>query len=138
MANSLSKKITEEGPRNAVVMLTGVLTDSDITEAPAIRLSDFTNNDQNCTGLWGFRVDFIEYSISNGLEVKLEWNSIDPEAIMPLAGRGRIHATNYGGFIPDRTRTGYDGNINLSTLGFAIGTTQTFTIVLELVKLYTP
>lgn len=140
MANSLDMQIAQEGPRNAVVKLTGVIDSGDIVEQSAIALSDFTNNDQNLF-LTGFRMDVIEWSISTGLEILLEWNSLVPKQIYPLAGRGRIVAKNYGGFIPDNTRTGYDGSINLRTTGasggtFVTGQTVNFTIVLELVKLY--
>lgn len=138
MANVTEFQITEEGPRNAVVKLTGVLDTSDVSITPAISLSEFTNNDVRMV-LWGLRVDMLEWSMSNGLEINLTWNSIgNPQQIFPLAGRGRIAANNYGGFIPDKTRGGFDGSINLVSKGFAAGTVQNYTIILELVKLYTP
>ncbi len=138
MANSTEFQITEEGPRNAVVKLTGVLDTSDVSLTPAISLSEFNNNDVRMN-LWGLRVDMLEWSISKDLEVNLYWNSSgNPQQIFPLAGRGRIYSANYGGFIPDRTRGGFDGSINLQTKGFLAGTVQNYTIVLELVKLYTP
>ena len=143
MANALDIQITEEGPRNAVVKLTGVLDSSNISETPAISLLDFTDNDERAK-LVGFRVDLIEYVIGPGIEVQLEWNGLVPQQIFPLAGRGRISAFNYGGFLPDRTRAGYDGAINLKTRNFTAGVddlnqpiVQNFTVVLELVKLYT-
>ena len=137
MANVLERQITEEGPRNAVVKLTGVLATSDISEVPAIALTDFSNNEKG-VNLVGLRVDLLEYSIGNGVEILLEWNSAIPQQIFPLAGRGRIYSYNYGGFVPDQTRSGYTGGINLKTTGYSgvAGTVQNFTIVLELVKLY--
>ena len=142
MANQLDTQITEEGPRNAVVKLTGVLDTSNIIETPAIELLDFHTNDERAT-LVGLRVDLLEYSIGQGLEVLLEWNSTNPKQIFPLAGRGRIAACNYGGFIPDMTLAGYDGSINLRTRNFTAGQAsdgsalvQNFTVILELVKLY--
>lgn len=133
--NSLEMQITEEGPRNAVVKLTGYVDSGDVSEVPAISLTDFINNDKNLV-LTGFRVDLIEWSISNSLEVNLYWQSLNPQQIYNLAGRGRISSTNYGGFLPDTTREGYSGNINLITAGFNAGTICNFTIILELVKLY--
>lgn len=135
MANSLEIQITEEGPRNAVVKLTGVLDTGDAIEVPAISVTDFTNNDTNLV-LTGFRVDLIEWSMSDGLEINLFWNALTPQQIYQIAGRGRIFAQNYGGFVPDRTREGYDGSINLISTGFASGSIQNFTVILELVKLY--
>ena len=136
MANVLESQITHEGPRNVVIKLTGILTDSDITET-AVDITQFTSNENVASGLLaGFRVDLIEYSIAAGLEVVIAWDGNSPQQIFPLAGRGRFAAFNYGGFIPDMTRSGYNGNIVLSTKGFPQGTTQTFTVVLELIKLY--
>ena len=74
--------------------------------------------------------------MSNGIEMLLEWNSLSPQQITPIAGRGRIHAAGYGGMIPNSSKTGYDGNINLKSSGFTVGTVQNFSIMLELVKLY--
>lgn len=136
MANSVDYQITEEGPRNAVVKLTGILDTMDVSEVPAVSLSMFLNND-NRMNLVGLRVDLIEWSISAGLEVNLAWNGATPQQIFPLAGRGRINSNNYGGFLPDRTRAGYTGDINLTTANYVAGTTANFSIVLELIKLYT-
>ena len=140
MANVLDIQITQEGPRNAVVKLTGILDTSDISEVPAIALQDFRNNDASSGPLIGLRVDLIEWSISQGMEVQLAWDGYVPQQIFPIAGRGRIYGANYGGFLPDRTRKNYNGNINLVTTGWANsvsqGSTQNFTIILELVKLY--
>jgi hypothetical protein len=135
MSNSLDVQITEEGPRNAVVKLTGILDTSDISEIPAIEILDFVNNDQQLY-LKGFRVDLIEWSMSKDLEIQLMWHSNTPEQIFPIAGRGRIYATNYGGFLPDESRVGYNGSIDLITNGFVAGQIANFTVILELVKLY--
>jgi hypothetical protein len=135
MANSLDKQITGDGYRNAVVKLTGVIDTANISLFPAIALGDFKNNDQNLY-LKGFRIDLIEWSISNPLELLLAWNAASPQQIYPLAGRGRIASDNYGGFLPDFTRAGMDGSIVLSSAGFVPGTVANYTIALELVKLY--
>lgn len=135
MANVLERQITLDGRRNAVVKFTGVIDSSDAIETPALSLSDLLNNEPTNT-LYGLRVDLVEWSVSNGLEIALEWNSNSPQQIYPLAGRGRINGWNYGGFIPDASRSGYDGSINLRTQTYPSGTIQNFTVVLELVKLY--
>lgn len=115
--------------------LTGVLDTSDVSEQPAVAVGDFSNNDTNKT-LRGFRVDAAIFAIGNGIEILLSWASTNSQQIMPLSGRGRIDATADGGFIPDSTRAGYTGNINLSSSGYTVGTPQNFTILLRLVKLY--
>lgn len=135
MANVLDRQITLDGWRNAVVKWTGVLDSGNVTEIGALKLEDLPNSDKNLY-LKGLRVDMLEYSIGQGLEVQLEWDGLVPQQIYPLAGRGKIHSWSYGGFLPDTMRTGYNGNINLKTTGYQAGTVQNFTVVLELVKLY--
>ena len=136
MSNILDKQILEEGPRNAVVKLTGVLDSSNMTEAPAIRLSDFINNDAAAGTLIGLRVDAVMYSMGMNIDLLLSWNGATPQQIMPLAGRGKIDVTGDGGMIPNMLNSGYDGSINLYSTGFVPGTVQNFTILLRLVKLY--
>lgn len=137
MANSLEQQIVSEGPRNVVVKLTGILDTSDITQLPAININSFTTNEPRTMGvLSGFRVDSVEWSMSKDLEVQLFWDSNAPQQILPLAGRGEMCATHYGGLQPNQTRSGYSGNINLITNGYVGGTVQNFSIILELIKLY--
>lgn len=135
MGNVLDRQITLDGFRNCVVKFTGVIDTADVVEAPALVLSDMKTNDP--TGkLVGFRFDMIEWSMSQGLEIVIEWNSANPQQLLPIAGRGKINSTNYGGFTPDQTRPGFDGAINLRSQGFSPGSVGNFTVVLELVKLY--
>lgn len=135
--NLVDKQILEEGWRNVVVKLTGVIDSADVIETSAIAPGDFFNNDRKAGSLTGFRVDHVTYSIGNGIEVVLAWNSNNPQQITPLAGRGKIDSTDDGGFLPDTTRLGYDGSINLYTQGFLPGMPpQNFTVFLRLVKLY--
>lgn len=136
MANQTDYQIVEEGPRNAVIKLTGALDTANVNLVSVVAPSLFKNNDVNLTALVGFRVDHINYSIGNGLEVLLAWNGNSPQQITPLAGRGKIDASDDGGFVPDQTRGGYDGSINLTTSGFSAGTIQYYTIFLRLIKLY--
>lgn len=136
MANSLEMQVLEEGPRNAVVKLTGVLTNSDVNEQSVVALASFSNNDVRQV-LTGFRVDHITYSLGQQLDVALYWHSNSPQQIAPLSKSGKIDVTGDGGFIPDSQRSGYDGSIDLVTSGFPPGgPNQNFTILLRLVKLY--
>ena len=135
MANVLDRQILEDGPRNAVVKLTGVLDTENVSEIPAISLQDFTNNSPN-THFVGFRIDHIWHSIGNALEIQLDWNAATPKQIVAVAGRGRESFSSVGGLQPDQTLPGYDGSINLLTTGFDPNTTQNFSILLEMVKLY--
>lgn len=138
MPNTLDKRVVEEGWRNAVVRLTGVLGNSDANWVPAFPLTDLVNNDTLAGRLSGLRVDSINYACSNALAVNLYWKSASPQLIAGLSRSGHLKAKHAGGLLPDQTLSDYDGDINLVTSGYAPGTTQNFTILLYLVKLYTP
>ena len=135
MANQVEKQIVEEGPRNAIVKVSGVLDTVDINLVSYIRPSDFSNNAVGLV-LIGFRVDTVLYSMGQALDMTLSWNGAVPQLIVPLARSGRISAMEEGGFVPDATRGGYDGSLNVKSTGFIPDTVQNFTLVIHLVKLY--
>jgi hypothetical protein len=143
MANAYSSLIQEDGPRNAVIKITGVLDSTDAVLEPAVTLSDFTNNaPYSPNGYFvGFRIDHIWHSIGDGLEVQIQWNGRNPQPIFAVAGRGRESFDRNGGLQPNQANPGYDGSINVFTTGYGTGenagmTIQNFTLTLEMVKLY--
>lgn len=135
MANVIERQITHEGQRNVVVKWAGVLDASDFSLRPALAVGDCSQNDPQ-NKLVGFRLDMVEWSISQGLEIVVAWNAIVPQLIVPLAGRGRINMWNYGGYVPDQTRPGFDGALNLTSANYPPGGISNFVITLELIKLY--
>jgi hypothetical protein len=131
MANVVATQILEEGPRNAVVKITGVLDTSNYSIADIITVASL-----NCGGTRGtptaLRIDHIDFSIADQLEVILWWKATSDLAILPIAGRGRMSFWNFGG-LQNNAGAGKTGDIRMSTTGWASGT-QVFSIVLELVK----
>lgn len=134
MANITQKQVLLDGPRNAVVKLTGVLDTADIYVTPAVSLQDFLTNDPNGV-LAGLRIDHVQYAIGSGIELLLEWNGSNPQQIAPLAGRGRMDVWADGGWFPNEKLPGYDGSINLRSTGYMTGK-QNYTLTLAMVKLY--
>ena len=129
----------QDGWRNFVVKITGVLDTSDAVLTPAVSLADCKNNDPMRTRLLGFRVDRIWHTIGDGLEIQLQWNAANPQLIMAIAGRSRESWKEVGGLQPINTAAlGFDGSINLITTGFGtVGSpVQNFTVGIDLVKLY--
>lgn len=135
MANSLDVRVVEDGRRNAVVKIVGVADSGDIVSAPAIRLSQFTNNDVGMT-LNGLRLVEADFAVSNMFVVLLDWNGNTTQAMCALAGSGEIDGRRHGGYGPDRTVSGYDGNINLRTRGYIGGNVYAFTVILRMTKMY--
>lgn len=137
MSNVVEKQILEEGPRNAVVKVTGVLDTSDVNLISFIKLSDFSNNDSR-QNLVGLRFDAVNYSLGVQIDLLLSWNGNSPQQITPLSRSGKIDVAGEGGALPDQNRSGYDGSINIKSSGYPAGTVQNFTLILHFVKLYKP
>jgi hypothetical protein len=131
MANSLVVKVTEEGPRNTVVKVVGVVDSGDMNVQRALILSSLSNDDK-AAKLTGLRLDSAKYTVTNGLVVLLSWNSNSPELMAAISESGELDLRPEGGFPPDRTVSGYEGSINLSTRGFVAGTPYGFTWLLRM------
>jgi hypothetical protein len=141
MANVFNRHTLEDGWRNAVVTVTGLLDTSDANFDPVVELTDLLNNDTRAGTLRGLRVDRIQYSMSagTGLEVQLYWkHSVgNNQLITAIAGQGHDKYQKAGGLIPKMDALGYQGGIVLSTTGFSKNPGPTgFTVTLHLVKLY--
>lgn len=135
--NLLDMQVIQEGPRSATVHISGVLDTENVSLTPAVQLTDFTNNDASLGALTSLRAAGVEYVIGDGIQVRLAWNSLNPQTMYALAGRGKIKGPpHFSSLMPDTTRTGYSGDVNLSTTGFVAGTTQNFTLRLHLLKVY--
>ena len=127
MANQLLTQTLVDGARNAVVKITGVLDTSDVSTTVVVDPANFIPTPTT------FRIDHIDYSISDPLEVRLLWDATTDVDILPLAGRGRMSFWNFGG-LQNNAGAGNTGKINLETNGYTSGT-LVFSVVLELVKI---
>lgn len=134
MANAFTTQILVDGPRNAIVKLTGILDTSNLSSTTAIDLSTLAPivPGTNVTKPTAVSIHHIDYSISDQLEVQLAWDATTPVVIMPLAGRGRLQFKDFGG-LQNNAGAGKTGNIMILTTGWASGI-QVFSIVLEMVK----
>lgn len=140
MANATVKRIVRDGMDNAVVELIGTLDTSAAayTEAAVITLADFTANLIGPT-LVGLRLDEVQYSISDGLAVRLFWEATADEVIVALAGHDKMCFKDYSGLQPDQANAGYTGSIDMTVnnIVVAAGTPiQVFTLLLAFKKLY--
>ena len=127
MTNVVNTQILVDGARNAVIKITGVLDASDVsTPIDVVDPASFSPVPT------GFRIDHIDFSIADSLEVRLLWDGTSDVDILPIAGRGRMSFWNFGGL--QNNATGATGKIQLMTNGWATGT-RVFSIVLEMVKI---
>ena len=134
MANAFSTQILSNGPRNAVIKITGILDTSNLASTVAVDLATLSPivPGTSTTQPAAVCIHHIDYSISDQLEVQLAWDATTDEVIMPLAGRGRLMFKDFGG-LQNNAGAGKTGNINILTTGWASGI-QVFSVVLELVK----
>lgn len=136
MANSLDVRIVQDGRRNAIVRLIGLVDTVDMVVTPAITLAQFTNNDGAPNVFNGLRFVEADFSVANDLTVLLEWNGNTKQPMANLGASSNLDARRHGGYGPDRKASGYDGNINLYTRGFVPGRVYGFTVLLRMTKMY--
>lgn len=126
MANTVTTQTLLDGPRNLVILLTGVLDTSN--EARTIKV-DVSSYDPVPTKV---RVDKIQYSIAGALQVLLDWDATTDVTFVVLSGQGEIEACKFGG-LQNNAGAGVTGDIYLTTLGYSAGTVS-YTVLLEMTK----
>ena len=126
MANVVAVQIMEDGHRNAIVKLDGVLDTSNEAVATKITPASFSPLPTQ------FRIDRIDYSISPQLVVRLEWHATANVVAYSLTGMDSLWFKDIGG-LQNNSGAGKNGAIDLVTTGWASGT-QTYSITLWLVK----
>ena len=126
MANAVTSQTLLDGPRNLVILLTGVLDTSN--EARAIKV-DVSSYDPAPTKV---RVDKIQYSIAGALQVLLDWDATTDVTFAVLSGQGELEACKFGG-LQNNAGAGVTGDIYLTTLGYSAGTVS-YTLLLEMTK----
>jgi hypothetical protein len=131
MANVVTTQTLLDGPRNIVILLTGVLDTSNEAKNTKVDISTFaakTNGDTPTR----VTVQEIVYTVSGNLKVLLNWDATTDVTFAALSGQGELCAEEYGG-IKNNAGAGVTGDIELSTAGWASGT-ETYTVLLTLKK----
>jgi hypothetical protein len=129
MANSLTTQIIEDGNRNSITKIVGVLDTSDVSATAVLTPADYSPVPT------GFRIDTIWYSVEEGLSVRLLWDADTDVYIDTFDGSGQNdYHKRFGGLISN-AGTGVTGKINLSTEGWASTGIYHFTLTLHTVKM---
>lgn len=134
MANSVNTQIIQDGPRNVVVKVEGILDTSDLASTVIVDPSTLAGMDN--TGLikaLGLIVDRIQFSVEDTLECRLAWDATTPVRMVELQGRGTEKYERFGG-LTNNSGAGRTGKILLSTQGWAAAATISFTLILTLKK----
>lgn len=127
MANTFTTQTLHDGPRNLVILLTGMLDTSDEARNVKVAVATF---DPFCTRV---RVDKIQYSIGDNLIVTLDWDATTPVRFAALTGQEELDACHVGGLV-NNAGAGVTGSIALTTTGWGATTIRAYTLLLEMTK----
>ncbi len=127
MANSIDVQVLEDGPRNFVLKVTGVLDTSDVATQVIITPSMCAQYIPKT-----FRVDKLDFTVASQLTVFLWWDATPDVLILPMTDFNRFNFCDSGGI--QNNSYSPTGGIALSTSGYVSGV-QTFAIDLWLVKI---
>lgn len=134
MANSVNTQIIQDGPRNVVVKIEGILDTSDLASTVAVDPATLAGMDNTGTiKALGLIVDRIQFSVEDLLEVRLAWDATTPVRIVELTGRGTEKYERFGG-LNNNSGAGRTGKILISTQGWVAAAVLSFTLILTLKK----
>ena len=134
MANSVNTQIIQDGPRNVVVKVEGILDTSDLASTVIVDPATLTGMDNTGTlKALGLIVDRIQFSVEDLLECRLAWDATTPQRMVELAGRGTEKYERFGG-LTNNSGAGRTGKILLSTQGWVASAVLSFTLILTLKK----
>lgn len=132
MANSLTTQILENGERNVVINIVGILDTADLSNVVVADISALANASDNPTPN-RLAIMNMEYSIEPTLSVQVQFDATAQVVAQTLNGYGKQKFENVGG-IPNNAGAGVTGDITLSTEGFAALAVLHFSLKLKLKK----
>jgi hypothetical protein len=131
MANTTTVVIQEDGPRNTVVTFLGTIDTPPLTTTVVLDpLAQFIDTGSPTTQ---YRVDTIDYVISDSLEIQLQWDATTPVQFLNLYGRGNWSIGKTEGGLKNTSGAGKTGKITAISNTPAAGT-YFFTIQMLCVK----
>lgn len=136
MSNTTAIQIIEDGPRNCVVKMTGILDTSDLSRTdlldPAAQVSVeyggvVTHNTST------FAIRRIDWSCSTGdvPDIRLWWDANSDVLIETLNGRGSIDFKEYP--LWNNAGAGKTGKVQIDTKGYSSGVIE-FTVTVWAIK----
>jgi len=135
MANSVQTQILEDGDRNVIIKLVGLLDTSNVSNTTL--LDPATLASVNSTGLNSQKastlaIESVIFDIEDGLVVNLLWDATSPEPAWRFSGRDKMNA-EFTGYLQNNAGTGKNGKILYNTTGWTTGT-KSFSLVVQCIK----
>lgn len=136
MANTVTTQVILDGPRNAVIKVTGFVDTSNLASTTIIDPALLAGIDNTGTiKAAKFRILELNYNIEDLLTAILTWDATTPVVFdSGLAGRGKIEGKRYGGLTNNAATAGRTGKLLLTTQGWTAGAILSFTLVFEIIK----
>ena len=128
MTNSVTTQTIVDGARNAVVKVVGVLDSSELSATDIVDPASFVPIPTE------FRIDEIQYSVEEGLSLRLFWDASSDVYIDTFDGSGTAQYRRFGG-LTNNSGSGKTGKIQAATEGWASTGVYHFTLVLQMTKM---
>ena len=128
MANITATQILVDGPRNTVVLCTGILDTSNVASAMILDVSTLAGTPAPTD----LTIDKLWWSVASPLQLLLWWDATTDDVFATLVDHGHLDYTCFGGLKNPRS-AGWTGDVMLSTLGYTAGTVS-YSVVVHATK----
>ncbi len=125
MANVTNVQILEDGDRNVVVLVVGVLDTSNLAATTVLDPALLAARIPPAVAL---AIERAEFAVAPQIAVQVLFDATADVPALALVGTGEIKPYRTGG-IPNNAGAGVTGKIQVATTGWASGT-QVFTLLL--------
>jgi len=126
MANTVTSQTILDGDRKLVMLFTGLLDTSNESRNVKVDVSTFVPAASKV------RIDKMQYTISPGLILILDWDADTDIRFAALSGFGKMCGRSFGG-LQNNGGAGVTGDIYLTTVGYSSGSVA-YTLLLEMTK----
>lgn len=133
MANEVTIQIIQDGPRNTVLKVSGVLDTSDLAQSVLIDPAVMQEMGKTLGKAGSFRLKRVIFNVEPALAVNMWWDATVPVRIEDLTAQGHKEFESFGG-LTNNAGAGVTGKILYATQGWSAGAILSFTFTLELVK----
>lgn len=139
MANTYRSQLLVDGPRNVVVLASGILDTSDLASTVLLDPAVLVGTDN--TGLIkaaNLSLLKVVFTVEDALEVRLAWDATTPVVFDILTGRTKTDYHDISGLPPPKPAlAGATGKVLISTEGWSAGKILSFTVTAYFKKLGT-
>ena len=125
MPMAITSQILYDGQGNVTMQFTGVSDGSNETLITKVDVSELQPPPVSV------KIMDLNYDVSGGL-LQFYWDALDPVKFLELAGNNSIEYNRTNGLVnAAKDLPGFTGDIKISTMGFDIGSSYSFKLVMK-------